>query len=618
MVSPQTRPTPSVQLAQDSIETVDLGRAAGRYIRPVRIEAGTCIAISVFIAAIALLVFVGSYFFRYQTIQDQLTQLYGPERTDRYLSPSVWAQAMLRLRLSAGLLLALAAGIAGLRQRIARALDSLFGSLWMSARHARRSRFRWNPVTVVELGIITLIGLLLRLRFAGQPMRYDESATVLGYASKPLYLGLSIYNEPNNHLFHTLLVHFAMKLAGPAEWAVRMPALVAGTVLCLFAYALARRLTQQPLAGLLTAALVSTSSILVEYSTNARGYTLICCATLALLICAHETLRRASPLWFALFALTAVFGFWTIPIFLIPFGGTVAWMVWEARGHHSARFRRVHGLRLLVTCLPAGAVTSALYLPPLAVNGAHALLKNQWVTPRNLQVFLLANGNQFQLAWDSWNRDLPLWWPWLMALFFATGLALFPNLRRLVLSLAAWTLFLFVARRFVPFARTWLLFLPIFLTCAAAAAARAIERIVPTRGLRAATITAVILAAVLAFPVLQRNSVLASSETGVLRSAPQIVAFVAASNIPLERVLRSSTSDLPLDYYWWRLTGVRSGNVNLRALKQSGVHHGWFLLNDAYGEQVDQFAARRGLRGVEVSEEHSFDGARLYRVTWKP
>jgi hypothetical protein len=54
------------------------------------------------------------------------------------ISPSVWAHTLLRVRLAAGLLLAVAAGGAILRRRIAGAIDALVGSLWMSVRHACR------------------------------------------------------------------------------------------------------------------------------------------------------------------------------------------------------------------------------------------------------------------------------------------------------------------------------------------------------------------------------------------------------------------------------------------------------------------------------------------------
>ncbi len=565
----------------------------------------------------ALLLFGVSYLLPYETLRSQLIALYGGDRTGRYFSPEVYASAMWRLRYGAGFLLLAAGGIAVFRKVCARALDSLAGSILLSIRHARRSPRKVDAMTALALAAIVIIGLLLRLEFLGQPMRYDESATVLSYASKPLYLALSIYNAPNNHLFHTLLVHIAMSLAGSAEWAVRLPAFTFGTLLGLLAYALCRRLAGR-WSALWTAALVGTSSILVEYSTNARGYTLICCATLALLITAYESLRRASPMWFVLFGATAVVGFWTIPIFLIPFGGTVLWMAWESL-RRQRRFRRLYWLRASIAVALAGVTTLTVYLPPLAVNGTGALLRNQWVAPRNLQDFLAGNATQFGLTWQSWNRDLPGWWPVMMTIAFLGGLAIAPRLRRLVICLLCWVLFLFAARHFVPFARNWLMFLPIYLMTAAVSFGWLLERLVaaPKRAVAGAA-SAVVFAALLGAPVYYQRSVLLSKDTGVLVSAPRIAAFMAARGITPDQVFRSSTSDLPVQYYWWRRTGAQPDKASVQVLESRGVHRAWFLLNGAYGEDLDQLSARQGLRNIEVLAVEPFEGARLVEVEWKP
>ena len=51
--------------------------------------------------------------------------------------------------------------------------------------------------------IIFFIGVIIRICFLFQPMRHDEAFTFTNYASKPLFVALSNYSFPNNHLFHT-------------------------------------------------------------------------------------------------------------------------------------------------------------------------------------------------------------------------------------------------------------------------------------------------------------------------------------------------------------------------------------------------------------------------------
>jgi uncharacterized membrane protein len=581
-----------------------------------RIGSAACAGLALLILLAALLLFGATFFLSYKTLQTQLVALYGSNRTSRYFSPEIYSSALLRLRVAAGCLVLAASAIAGFRGPLARAFDSLVGSILMSVRHARRSQWSVDPVRAVALSAIAIIGLFLRFQFLEQPMRYDESATVLSYASKPLYLGLSIYNEPNNHLFHTLLVHLAMKVAGSAEWAVRLPAFTFGTLLCLFAYALCRRLAGSS-SALWAAALVCTSSVLVEYSTNARGYTLICCATLAMMIAAYETLRHASPMWFVLFGTITVLGFWTIPIFLIPFGGTALWMIWESMCRRR-RFRRIYALRGGLAVVLAGAITVAMYLPPLAINGIGALLRNQWVAPRNLRAFLAGNETQLSLTWQAWNRDLPTWWPMMMMVAFLGGLAIAPKLRRLVICLLSCILFLFAVRHFVPFARNWLMFLPVYLMVAAVPFGWIVERLTDTKGRRLfGAVSAATLAALLSVPVLHQRSILQSKDTGVLVSAREVADFMFSRSITPDQVFRSSTSDLPMQYYWWRRTGIQPDKASVPELEARGVHHAWVLLNEAYAEELDNLAARQGLKNVETLAEEPFDGARMVEVTWQ-
>lgn len=583
-----------------------------------RFGPGICVAFAVILSLLALLLVATSFRLSYHAVQAKLTELYGEQRAGRYFTPAGFAAAMSRLRLVAAMVIGLALAIAGARVWIARKIDPAWGALVLGVRHMRKARTPRNAVQAAGLVLITLVALLVRLRFVNQPIRYDEADTILSYASKPLYLGLSVYNEPNNHIFHTLLVHLAILIAGTAEWAVRLPALVAGVMLCPLAYALARRMAGGT-AALWTAALVATSSILIEYSTNARGYTLLCCATLALVIAAYESLRRASPAWFALLVVATLVGFWTIPIFLIPFGGAVLWLAWESSRRHRY-FKHVFRLRLLIATLAAGAVTIAAYLPVAAVTGIGSLLmKQKYGAKATFHGFWTANLLRLHETSEMWFRDMPMWWPWVMGLAFFVGLALFPGLRRMVISMLAWTLFLFATRRFVPFARTWLIFLPIFFTAAAASVAAPLERLVPNpRRDFIAAITAVMLAMLLAIPVLRSQSPLTSKETGVLASAQQIAAYMAAENIPPDRVLRSDTSDLPLEYYWWRRTGTRPAKAIIRDLRQQGVHDAWFLLNGAYSDSVESFRLKYGLPGVRVLQQKNFDGASLDHVTWDP
>ena len=95
-------------------------------------------------------------------------------------------------------------------------------------------------------------------------------------------------------------------------------------------------------AGVFAAAAVAVLPALVLYSTNARGYMLICLATL-LLIWLGDRLLDAERLsqWAAIVVIGAL-GMWTAPVMLYPLGAMSLWLLVEhartggARG--AARF----------------------------------------------------------------------------------------------------------------------------------------------------------------------------------------------------------------------------------------------------------------------------------------
>ena len=137
-------------------------------------------------------------------------------------------------------------------------------------------------------------------------MRYDESATFMWYASQPFYVGLSKYTAPNNHLFHTLLVHISYQLFGDSVFSLRFPAFLAGVLIIPFTY-LTFRYVYDRHTGLFTAALAGSSSLLIQYSTNARGYTLVTLFFLLLLLCfAHLRKHREPACWLIIAVLGAL------------------------------------------------------------------------------------------------------------------------------------------------------------------------------------------------------------------------------------------------------------------------------------------------------------------------
>ena len=178
----------------------------------------------------------------------------------------------------------------------------------------------------VMLCVSTIVGVVLRSLYLSQPIRFDEAATYLDYTRKSFFYIVSTYKEPNNHVLHTLLVRLCYLALGGDEWVIRLPAFIFGSLSILLAYTLARSIFSRA-AGVVASAMVATSSTLVEFSTNARGYTLICFLCLALIYFAMRLLDRDRTADWVILAVIGALGCYTVPIFLYPLGGTSIWIL---------------------------------------------------------------------------------------------------------------------------------------------------------------------------------------------------------------------------------------------------------------------------------------------------
>src|SRR5579863_135083 len=311
--------------------------------------------------------------------------------------------------------------------------------------------------------ILIVIGAVLRMRFLFEPMGFDEADTFISFASKPIYLGLSLYSTPNNHIFHTLLMHIAWRLFGDHEWAIRLPVLLAGILLIPVTYCAGRVLYGKD-SALIAAALVTAASPVVSYSVNARGYILICVFFLLLLIVGRYLLDHDSSPGWLLWALIAAVGFFTIPTMLYAAGTVAVYLVqsslrMETEMRH--RFQAHLGLAVAI----AGFATTLLYLPVLVVSGPNSLFANSFVHPRTLARLsseLPAN------VWETWQMliaDVPRPLVWILAAGFVIGLIYQRRVAptRVSVPIAAVLCIapLLLVQRVVPYPRVWLFLIPL-------------------------------------------------------------------------------------------------------------------------------------------------------------
>jgi len=504
--------------------------------------------------------------------------------------------------------LALAETYRRTRHRL-RALRPIMRRDWRELR--MRAIVSLRRVSIAEwlgIALITMLAIAVRWAPLFQPMRYDEAATWLDYASQPLARSLSDYRFPNNHLFHTLLVHVSAALFGSDPWALRLPAFIAGVLVVPLTWAAGRAL-YSPSAGLLSAAMAATSASLTLYSTNARGYSILCCLTLLVVLTAARLPRRENAAGWALLALLGALGIWTVPVMLVPLAGVALWLWAEARAGDTVIEPPAMAARLLWTGVAMASMTALLYLPVVARTGIGLLVGNRFVRPQSRSSFFAGLPHFYRAVWSDWARG----WPWWLSAAVAVGLVIAVVLRgssaRRSVSLAgaaivAATALLLVNGR-IPYVRIWLPLLPVALIAAGGGLTHAwrwLARRGP--GLRRGPAGRLVLAAAVTIVAAAGTSGLTRSgvvwradDTGAFAPAGAVAAALLARAGPRERVVAMAPADLPLAYYLRRSARGRA----LLAATPDSAPRIWIVVDGAEQQDVNVLLRRAEIMTIDFS-----------------
>ncbi len=334
--------------------------------------------------------------------------------------------------------------------------------LWADARASVRA----EPI-VAKLAVVALVlvGFAARVYYVTCPMRGDESETYLDYVRQSWWTALSLYSAPNNHVLNTLLEKLAMTAFGPAVWALRLPALLAGVALIPAGYAFARAQFSTG-AALITAALLTASAPLIVYSVDGRGYTLLCLFfLLSVPIGAYALRTNNVAAWVAL-AVTNALGFFAVPVMVYPFGATMIWFFLAAWP------RREIMLSIAATSLATLVLVADLYAPVAIHLGYRSVIHNNAVLPQPWPLFRAAMPSFLHQYFRDMTDGLPLvviavlGIAILVALIFNRRLSRWPV--GLLVPSVLWSTALTLANHRVPYTRIYIPVAIVALTTAAA------------------------------------------------------------------------------------------------------------------------------------------------------
>ena len=271
-----------------------------------------------------------------------------------------------------------------------------------SATNPCREALWWEASLFVA---VAATGIGLAGAKLGDPLGVDEAWTAGQYVLESLWTAFAKYDEPNNHVLHTLLAWGAHRTVGPSVVALRLPAFLSW---CLLLPAVWWFVRQE--AGWLAAAFATTftatSRYLLEYGSSARGYTQLLLLFVLALLAGRSLVRapRDHKRW-ALWALVVALGIFTIPVMAFPAAIVVVWMLLARRQQQGVRGTVSFAIRTAAWSAAAVAVGLGLYLPAMALQGAEAFFGNEFVetVPQAPMLYLQRH------LWPRWHLSIPVW-----------------------------------------------------------------------------------------------------------------------------------------------------------------------------------------------------------------
>jgi len=362
-------------------------------------------------------------------------------------------------------------------------IGPFFKQLWADAGHFFASlRPRKDELGfLAAVLVIMVLAVIYRLEYIYSSLHHDEAYTYVAFAHS-LFAAATDYHLPNNHVFHSILVHFSTRIFGIQPWSVRLPAFTAGVLLVPAAYWLAKRLYDRWTA-LGAALLVAWLPILINYSTNARGYTLVALFTLLTLTLGSIVRKQKNLFAWMLISLFSALGLYTMPVMLFPFGILFAWLFFgnQVEGPGPYRSKLDFLCYWVAAGVGAAILTMLFYTPILIFTGPENVFANGFVAPLPWADLLETLSHRFTETWVEWTSGIPLF----MAIFLAAGwtLSLVFHQRlsttRVPLQLVAllWIAALIIIQRPNAWAKVWLFLLPLMLLWASAGTVGLLEKV---------------------------------------------------------------------------------------------------------------------------------------------
>jgi hypothetical protein len=217
-----------------------------------------------------------------------------------------------------------------------------------SSSTADSGQSKFAAITAVVIAIV--FGAVLRLWASLDAFWLDEiwSWIKVAQLSSPAQILTRVHGD-NNHHFNSLIIYLFGRNA--PLYMYRLPAVLAGIGTVVLCGLVARRWNRP--AAVAATMIAAFSFVLIEYSSEARGYAYLLFFTMASFAVLQASFERPRPLWDALFACCAILGFLSHLTYMFAYAAFIAWSAWHhiaSDGWLSRRHFRPFLFQVLVPC----------------------------------------------------------------------------------------------------------------------------------------------------------------------------------------------------------------------------------------------------------------------------
>jgi 4-amino-4-deoxy-L-arabinose transferase-like glycosyltransferase len=397
---------------------------------------------------------------------------------------------------------------------------------------------------------IVLLNASICVYFIDQPMRVDESWTFLA-SVKDGWTSVFTYVVPNNHVLHSIFVKLSTSIFGAHPWSIRLPALLFGVLSIVLVFCASRCFGAR---GLFAAAVVATNPYMILFSTNARGYSLLLCFFLALIVVGRIYARSPSKGGATAVAILSALGVFTIPTMVFPLSGMLLWIAYV--GLRSTSDWRLDFIKSYVCCgLKMMLLIVLLYAPVIYLSGLKPIIANDWVIPQPFGEFLKGIRWHFEGTFFHFIRDVPIFF--LVVCFVSVVHGFYVSAKEKENWLISFfcTLVLgggivFFTQHSIPFERTWIYFIPVFAMIADKGVTDFFERYTG----RAVNFLAVLLClSVMTIPIrlVLNESISKYNDTGIFVDSAEVAKTLATTMKTGDAILTTDPEYSTLFFHLW-------------------------------------------------------------------